>query len=422
MTSTEHSLDSDGSCGVALSDVNPLLQTGLLSNGGPTPIHSLEKGSPAIAAGGTTTCVSPDQRGDVRSSPCSIGADEYTSTAPTIKVPATITKVTSGTEEVVEYTAEATGVNDLVRTFGCTPESGSKFPIGTTKVKCTAEDGHENVATAEFSIIVKAEEGLKEGHPQAFSNGIKAGATANGIGQLGYGDIDLTSTELSSTLECTGIGLATGFNGGSPVRALGQVLAFSAAGHAPNEADTETELSAQCRGLAAAWVTDETPANFKSGEESRGEITTPWNAEAECGTREKAKTAIVKIGVPTSRTTAQVKAAEERGCDTEAVETTETSNEISKKEGCYQSNPSPAGCINVLIVDPAAALEVGYGGTLRAKVINGAGNGLDQTRFEFEAKSGELQCQHPVTCTAKATVLGSIKNQGYEAAQLINYK
>ena len=94
MTSTEHSLDSDGSCGVALSNVNPLLQTGLLSDGGPTPIHSLEKGSPAIAAGGTTTCVSPDQRGDVRSSPCSIGADEYTSTAPTIKVPATM-KVTA---------------------------------------------------------------------------------------------------------------------------------------------------------------------------------------------------------------------------------------------------------------------------------------------------------------------------------------
>ena len=84
-------------------------------------------------------------------------------------------------------------------------------------------------------------------------------------------------------------------------------------------------------------------------------------------TREKAKTAIIKIGVPTSRTSAEVKAAEERGCDTEAVETTEKSNELFKKEGCYGSKPSPAGCINVLIVDPAAALEVGYGGTLRAK-------------------------------------------------------
>ena len=92
-----------------------------------------------------------------------------------------------------------------------------------------------------------------------------------------------------------------------------------------------------------------------------------------------------------------MKAAEERGCDTEAVETTETSNELSKKEGCYESNPSPAGCINMLIVDPAAALEVSYGGTLRAKAINGVGNGLDQTKFEFEGtKSGELQCEHPV--------------------------
>ena len=73
---TDHSLDSNGSCGVgALSKVNPLL-TELVNDGGTTLVDVPEAASPAIGAGDPATCTTTDQRGVPRSSPCTIGAVE----------------------------------------------------------------------------------------------------------------------------------------------------------------------------------------------------------------------------------------------------------------------------------------------------------------------------------------------------------
>jgi hypothetical protein len=75
-TTSDHSLDSDGSCGVGpLSNVNPLLDVALRNNGGSTPTHALEAGSPAIGAGDESQCPPDDQRHFVRpSGSCDIGA------------------------------------------------------------------------------------------------------------------------------------------------------------------------------------------------------------------------------------------------------------------------------------------------------------------------------------------------------------
>jgi hypothetical protein len=80
-TTSDHSLDSDGSCNVGtLSKTNPLLVTALVNNGGPTPTHALKTGSPAIKAGDKATCTTTDQRGFPRpgfpGAACSIGAVE----------------------------------------------------------------------------------------------------------------------------------------------------------------------------------------------------------------------------------------------------------------------------------------------------------------------------------------------------------
>ena len=164
-TTSDHSLDSDGSCGVgALSKMNPLLQTSLANDGGSTPLHSLKPGSPAIDAGNTATCLTTDQRGaarpDVPSTPCDIGADEYNQSPPTIKVPGEIHVETSNPEgAVVTYSAEATSSDDLVRSFSCTPSSGATFSLGTTTVKCIATDGHESTATASFKVKVSCTSG-----------------------------------------------------------------------------------------------------------------------------------------------------------------------------------------------------------------------------------------------------------------------
>jgi hypothetical protein len=80
-STADHSLDSDGSCGVgALSKTNPLLE-GLANNGGPNRTHAEEKGSLAIDAGNSASCPATDQRGfprpDLTSTACDIGAFEF---------------------------------------------------------------------------------------------------------------------------------------------------------------------------------------------------------------------------------------------------------------------------------------------------------------------------------------------------------
>ena len=154
-TTSDHSLDSNGSCHVGtLSNTNPLLQANLLNNGGTTPVHSLKPGSPAIGAGDEADCPTTDQRGAKRANPCSIGAVEF-GAAPTITVPSNITTpATSASGAVVSYTATATASEELLHSFSCTPASGSTFPVGTTEVKCTAVAGDENTSTASFKVQV----------------------------------------------------------------------------------------------------------------------------------------------------------------------------------------------------------------------------------------------------------------------------
>jgi len=157
-TASDHSLDSDGSCGVGvLSKVNPLLGP-LVNDGGPTPIHSLKPGSPAIDAGDKAQCPATDQRGeprpDVSGTPCDIGADEYNATPPSIKVPANITTPATGPDGAeVSFVVETTSDDDVAH-VSCAPESGSTFPIGKTEVKCTAKDGHEATVAASFTVTV----------------------------------------------------------------------------------------------------------------------------------------------------------------------------------------------------------------------------------------------------------------------------
>jgi hypothetical protein len=152
---SNHSLDSDGTCDVGtLSEKNPLLQASASNDGGSTPLHSLKAGSPAIGAGDSATCTKFDQRGATRKSPCSVGADEYNSTKPTLKLPANITTEETGSSEaVVEFPEEAAGFESVAK-VSCVPESGSSFPLGKTTVECVAKDGHENKATGTFTVTV----------------------------------------------------------------------------------------------------------------------------------------------------------------------------------------------------------------------------------------------------------------------------
>jgi hypothetical protein len=81
-TASDHSLDSDGSCGVgALGHTAPGLGP-LKNNGGPTLTEALEAGSPAIGAGDASRCPAEDQRHLTRpGSACDIGAYQSSAVA-----------------------------------------------------------------------------------------------------------------------------------------------------------------------------------------------------------------------------------------------------------------------------------------------------------------------------------------------------
>jgi hypothetical protein len=159
-STNDHNLASESSCGAEKVGAT-LLNHEFFNDGGPTSMHSLKPGSPAIDGGDPAASVCPtiDQRGqarpDVAATACDIGADEFNTTAPTLHLPAEIkVNATSAAGAVVTYSASAESSDDAVVSFGCTPASGSTFPDGTTEVHCTAVDGHETSATGTFKVVV----------------------------------------------------------------------------------------------------------------------------------------------------------------------------------------------------------------------------------------------------------------------------
>ncbi len=270
-----------------------------------------------------------------------------------------------------------------------------------------------------------AQANLIEGNPIIYSNGSKVETEAKAVSVVGYGDIELKSEQLpGGFVECTNLGLGSSFNAGSPLRSKGKILTWMAAGHAPTSA--HKELSAECRGLGGkAWATDEKPLHVVESQTKHGELTVPWNVEGICriNTETEETTAIVVVGVPTALTAPEKEAREKRKCvEGETAEKTEIANEVSEKKGCYATNPSPEGCIGVLIIDPEISLELNYGGSLRAIGKNGTGNGLNQSKWEFKgASGGELQCES-AGCTAKGITTGVVEQQGFESVQLLTVK
>ena len=77
------------------------------------------------------------------------------STPPDLVVPASIAvDATSPSGAEVSYVATATDAIDPNPVVTCAPPSGSKFPVGTTAVTCTATDSSGNSATARFNVTV----------------------------------------------------------------------------------------------------------------------------------------------------------------------------------------------------------------------------------------------------------------------------
>jgi len=82
---------------------------------------------------------------------------EFDTTAPTLSgTTARVVKAKKGAKKArVVFAVTAQDDKDASVPVSCTPRSGSRFPLGKTRVTCTAVDTSANSTTASFAVTVK---------------------------------------------------------------------------------------------------------------------------------------------------------------------------------------------------------------------------------------------------------------------------
>jgi HYR domain len=101
----------------------------------------------------TVTCSSTDTHGNTGTAKFTVNVKD--TTPPSLTVPADITvAATSSAGAVVTFTDSATDTVDSNPSVSCSPASGSTFPVGTTKVTCTATDASGNSTSKSFNVTV----------------------------------------------------------------------------------------------------------------------------------------------------------------------------------------------------------------------------------------------------------------------------
>jgi len=123
-----------------------------LVDGPTTPACSPASGSGFVVGTTAVTCTATDLQGNSASAGFSVTVTDHT--VPSVTVPANITTEATGATTPVSFTVSARDLVDGPITPVCTPAAGSRFPVGTTPVTCTATDAHNNRASAGFSVIV----------------------------------------------------------------------------------------------------------------------------------------------------------------------------------------------------------------------------------------------------------------------------
>jgi len=170
-TFTDHSLDSDNSCGLSVANgdlpgVNPLLGT-LANHGGMTDTVALLGGSPAINAGDNANCPPTDQRGVTRPQgpACDIGADEDTLVSITVNnASVTVlegqTAVNGGTvhdadgDPITLTASVGTVVNNGDGTWSWSLPATDPAQSQTVTITATTDDGPALASSVSFDLTV----------------------------------------------------------------------------------------------------------------------------------------------------------------------------------------------------------------------------------------------------------------------------
>ena len=136
--------------------VNYVLPTATDNYDASVTVNCAPASGTTFAMGDTTvTCTATDAHGNA-ATPTTFKVTVKDATPPVVTVPADITQEATGPSgAVVTFSASATDIVDGTITPTCTPDSGSTFALGTTKVICTATDAAHNTGSASFNIKVQ---------------------------------------------------------------------------------------------------------------------------------------------------------------------------------------------------------------------------------------------------------------------------
>jgi hypothetical protein len=115
----------------------------------------------------TVSCSATDAAGNTAYGSFTITVQD--TTPPELTLPDDITNEATGLSgATVTFSATANDLVDGPVAVTCVPASGSNFPLGTTKVDCSATDAHSNTATGSFNVTVQV-------HPSGFYQPVDMG-------------------------------------------------------------------------------------------------------------------------------------------------------------------------------------------------------------------------------------------------------
>jgi hypothetical protein len=125
---------------------------------GDVPVTCSPRSGGTFPLGKTTVaCSATDRAGNTATGAFTVTVRDRT--RPTLTLPATIRRTTGSREgTTVDYVASATDRVDGTVPVSCTPVSASTFPVGRTRVSCSATDRAGNIATGRFKVVVKLED------------------------------------------------------------------------------------------------------------------------------------------------------------------------------------------------------------------------------------------------------------------------
>jgi hypothetical protein len=120
----------------------------------PTVSCSPESGSSFPLGDTTVTCSAHDGSGN-KATPATFTVTVVDTTTPSLVLPPAIEAAAGSSPETpVVFTALANDLVDGTVPVTCAPGSGTSFPVGTTRVDCTATDAHGNTAQGSFSVTI----------------------------------------------------------------------------------------------------------------------------------------------------------------------------------------------------------------------------------------------------------------------------